>query len=89
MIVTKSGPDTSAGITATSAQNDRDIASAPAVASLPQPENGHARPLMRTRKGEIVADAKWPGMYRISWRDGRLSGMVNYTRAADALRQAS
>jgi hypothetical protein len=52
-------------------------------------KNGHARRLMRTRKGEIVADAKWPGMYRIKWRGGRLSDMVNYTRAADALRQAS
>jgi hypothetical protein len=25
-------------------------------------------------------------MYRIKWRDGRLSDMVNYTRASAALR---
>ena len=41
---------------------------------------GPNRPL-RTRDGEIVRDAKWPGMYRIKWRDGRLSDMVNYTHA--------
>jgi len=46
---------------------------------------GPNRPL-QTRDGEIVRDAKWPGMYRIKWRDGRLSDMVNYTRAAAALR---
>jgi hypothetical protein len=40
---------------------------------------------LRTRDGEIVPDAKWPGMYRIKWRDGRLSDMVNYTRASAAL----
>jgi hypothetical protein len=28
-------------------------------------------------------------MYRIKWRGGVLSDMVNYTRAADALREAS
>ena len=33
----------------------------------------------------IVPDAKWPGMYRIKLRDGRLSDMVNLTRAHDAL----
>jgi hypothetical protein len=51
-------------------------------------KNGHARlqnrPL-QTRHGVIVPDAQWPGMYRIKWRDGRLSDMANYTRAADAL----
>ena len=46
---------------------------------------GPNRPL-RTRDGEIVRDAKWPGMYRIRWRDGRVSDMVNYTRASAALR---
>jgi hypothetical protein len=55
-------------------------------------KNGHARPSKRplsTRAGKIVPDAKWPGMYRIKWRGGALSDMVNYTRAADALREAS
>jgi hypothetical protein len=47
------------------------------------------RPLFRTHAGEVVADAKWPGMYRIKWRGGRVSDMVNYTRAVDALRRAS
>jgi hypothetical protein len=47
------------------------------------------RPLFRTHDGEVVADVKWPGMYRIEWRDGRVSDMVNYTRAVDALRRAS
>src|SRR5262249_30134948 len=45
--------------------------------------------LFRTHDGEVVADVKWPGMYRIKWRDGRVSDMVNYTRAVDALRRAS
>ena len=39
-----------------------------------------------TREGQIVSDAKYRGMYRIRWRDGRLSDMVNYTRAVAALR---
>jgi len=33
----------------------------------------------------IVSDERWPGMYRLR-RDGRLSDMVNLTRARDALR---
>jgi hypothetical protein len=41
---------------------------------------------LSTRAGKIVPDAKWPNMYRIKWRDGRLSDMVNYTRASAALR---
>jgi hypothetical protein len=41
---------------------------------------------LTTRAGKIVPDPKWPGMYRIKWRNGRLSDMVNYTRAAAALR---
>ena len=36
----------------------------------------------------IVPDAKWPGMYRLRFPDGRLSDMVNLTRAKDALREA-
>jgi hypothetical protein len=33
----------------------------------------------------IVADPKWPGMYRIRIPGGGLSDMVNLTRAKDAL----
>jgi hypothetical protein len=33
---------------------------------------------------EIVPDAKWPGMWRVRTADGRLSDMVNLTRARDA-----
>jgi hypothetical protein len=33
----------------------------------------------------IVPDAKWPDMYRLRDPDGRLSDMVNLTRAKDAL----
>lgn len=40
---------------------------------------------LRTRNGKIVPDSKWPGMYRIKWRDGSLSDIVNYTRASAAL----
>jgi hypothetical protein len=34
----------------------------------------------------ILADATWPGMYRLVLLDGRLSDMLNLTRARDALR---
>jgi len=33
---------------------------------------------------QIVADEKWPGMWRVRHSDGRLSDMVNLTRAKDA-----
>jgi len=33
----------------------------------------------------IVADPKWPGMYRIKRRDGSLTDMMSLTRAKDAL----
>src|SRR5262249_45061109 len=45
-----------------------------------------ARPLFRTAAGELAVDNEWPGMYRVKWRDGSLSDMVNYTRASQALR---
>lgn len=51
-------------------------------------KNGHPRPpkrLLSIRAGKIIPDSKWPGMYRIKWRGGALSDMVNYTRALDAL----
>jgi len=31
----------------------------------------------------VVPDIQWPGMWRIEWPDGRLSDMVNLTRAKD------
>ena len=37
--------------------------------------------LLQTDDGEIIADAQWPGMYRVKWRDGVVSDMVNYIRA--------
>jgi hypothetical protein len=37
--------------------------------------------LVHTDDGEIIPDAKWPGMYRVKWRDGVVSDMVNYIRA--------
>jgi hypothetical protein len=33
----------------------------------------------------MVPDAKWPNMYRLRFPDGRLTDMVNLTRAKDAL----
>lgn len=32
----------------------------------------------------LVIPDDWPGMYRLQWPDGRLSGMANLTRAKDA-----
>ena len=33
----------------------------------------------------IVADERWPGMYRVKLRRGQLSDMLSLTRAKDAL----
>jgi hypothetical protein len=33
---------------------------------------------------EIVPDSHWSGMWRIAWPDGRVSDMVNLSRARDA-----
>jgi hypothetical protein len=32
----------------------------------------------------VVPDARWPGMWRMLWPDGRLSDMTNLARAKDA-----
>lgn len=32
----------------------------------------------------VVPDINWPGMYQLAWPDGRLSDMVNLSRARDA-----
>ena len=36
----------------------------------------------------LVADQHWPNMWRIVFPDGRLSDMLNITRAKDALTRA-
>ncbi len=45
-----------------------------------------ASTFFRTLKGQVIADAKYPGMYRVRWAAGVLSDMVNLSRAKDALR---
>ena len=32
----------------------------------------------------VVADPEYPPMYRIRWHDGRVSGLLNLTRACEA-----
>ena len=41
---------------------------------------GHAR----TPLALLLPDSDWPGMWCIAWPDGRLSDLVNLTRAKDA-----
>ena len=41
---------------------------------------GHAR----TPLALVLPDLDWPGTWRIAWPDGRLSDLVNLTRAKDA-----
>jgi hypothetical protein len=36
-------------------------------------------------KPKAIPDDKWQGMWRVRWPDGRLSDMVNLTRAKDAI----
>jgi hypothetical protein len=40
--------------------------------------------LGKRRLKQIVADERWPGMWRVRLPDGTLSDMVNRTRAKDA-----
>src|SRR5262249_27090408 len=49
---------------------------------------GPATPRKRSLPPEIVPDGKWPGMYRLRLPNGRLSDMVNLTRAIDAVNAA-
>jgi len=37
----------------------------------------------------VVADAKFPEMYRVKWHDGRLSDLLNLSRACEAGRVAA
>jgi len=54
-----------------------------------RPKTRGVRPLFRTHDGEVVADVKWPGMYRIKWV--YRAGVVHHVRHAtiSALRRAS
>ena len=38
----------------------------------------------RKRMASVVPDSTWPGMWRVKYRDGHLSDMVNLSRARDA-----
>ena len=35
-------------------------------------------------KARVISDEIYPGMYRVRWPDGKLSDMVNLSRANDA-----
>jgi hypothetical protein len=39
----------------------------------------------RQLRPKVVPDSTYPNMYRVRWPDGRLSDMVNLTRANDAV----
>ena len=39
---------------------------------------------MAMSKARTIPDQTYPGMYRLTWSDGRLSDMVNLSRANDA-----
>lgn len=39
--------------------------------------------------GFIINDPEWPSMYRVQWKDGTQTDMVNKTRAIEAIRSAS
>ena len=49
---------------------------------------GPATPKKRILPPDIVPDEKWPGMYRLRLLNGRLSDMVNLSRAIDAVNAA-
>jgi hypothetical protein len=69
---------TAACNTTTAHRNARSaIKSPPGIAETPR--------LSVTRNPRIVADERWPGMYRLRLPDGSLTDMVNLTRARDAL----
>jgi hypothetical protein len=55
---------------------------------ISQRVQGPATPKKRTLPPDIVPDGKWPGMYRLRLPNGRLSDMVNLTRAKDAANAA-
>ena len=41
--------------------------------------------MTRTKTARLIPDAVYPGMCRVRWPDGRVSDMVNLTRANDAI----
>jgi hypothetical protein len=55
---------------------------------ISQRVQGPATPKKRTLPPDIVPDGKWPGMYRLRLPNGRLSDLVNLTRAKDAVNPA-
>jgi hypothetical protein len=55
---------------------------------ISQRVQGPATPKKRILPPDIFPDAKWPGMYRLRLPNGRLSDMVNLTRAKDAVNSA-
>jgi len=52
----------------------------------PEPISGS---LARSSTLRLTVDQHWPNMWRIAFPDGRLSDLVNLTRAKEALRRAS
>jgi hypothetical protein len=69
------------------------VTSAPERLPLTWPEISQrvqwpATPKKRSLPPEIFPDGKWPGMYRLRLPNGRLSDLVNLTRAKDAVNPA-
>jgi hypothetical protein len=82
----------------------RPSAAAMDIRSLESAERSPARPtspqqraaspaadvtLNRNQPVGIVPDERWPNMWRLKYGDGRLSDMVNFARARDALHGAA
>ena len=51
----------------------------------PEPVSGS---VTRSFTPFLLADQHWPGMWRIAFQNGRLSDMLNITRAREAMRRA-
>jgi hypothetical protein len=54
-----------------------------ALSDAPRATVTSRRPIV-IGKLKVVPDAKWSGMWRVQYRDGALSDMVNLSRAKDA-----
>jgi hypothetical protein len=73
---------------------DTDLATSVRHALQPTEISNEIQPILRIGRGQlgavsIVPDTKWPNMYRLRFPDGRLSDMLNLTRAKDALKAVS
>jgi hypothetical protein len=55
------------------------------TSGAPKPQSVTLRRKPPKLDPRIVADPKWPGMYRVRRPDGSLCDMVNLMRAKDAL----